>query len=1087
MRKKNQSIQTYIKTISVVILIVITASIVVWYWNVKSENVLTTRQIEYNLVSLHNISEINQQIRKIRIHELDHSLQTQKPAPDTHTFNWDEVIYELNHLLKKSNKLIKLYDDGSIYDTNRRLNSAYQKFYNKIINSKQQNFIQYEYIKIELEEFQLVLRQFEILHSIDLNETEKLLKINNENRPLYLLAFFVLIILPSIAFVKYLYGHIGTILVEQNTLQKHISELNAKLEKRVLLRTRELTESQDQLKLIINTAADAIITMNNDGTILSFNKAAEKLFFWQENKIIGKKINLIVEGSDSWFNKKKKNSEIDRYEAIGIRKKKTKFPIYYSLGQTIINNNIIYTALIYDLTERKKAENDLLDSETRLIKAQKIAHLGSMEWDFDKDQQVWSEELYHIFNIPVENTNPTIEDLLSMVIQDDLALVKKTISKNAKSSTSFNIEFGLLRTDSTIRTIHSQGKLISSSNKAPSKMSAIFQDISELKSIQSELENAKIMAESANIAKSQFLANMSHEIRTPMNSILGFIDLSLESSQLNDRIRANLTIANRSAKSLLVLIDDILDTSKLEAGKLEIEIQKYHLPRLLKDVIQTLKLKSDEKAVQLNLDVQHDIYHCFIGDPNRIRQILTNLVGNAIKFTKKGVVSLSVIQIKNNYLEFKITDTGIGMTPHQLKTIFQPFKQGDQTTARRYGGSGLGTTISKQLVKLMGGKIWAKSKPNNGSTFYFTLKQETPSCLSDCSLDCEDHGYPGEILLPQSKRSFKILLAEDIPENAALATLRLEQQNHSIDTCVNGREALELFKKRQYDIILMDIQMPIMDGNEATQRIRAMEAKAKTKTHIPIIALTASVMESDKRKCIEAGVDIIIEKPIDFGRLFRTMEELATKSSGVYRKQIGVDIKDKKFDLPDKMEGINVEKGIRIWLNYEEYSQSLLSYSQHYKKAPTKLKQYIDANKFEEAYSLIHALKGVSGNLSIEDVASTAIKLDLLIKKKEVDNINKLLPVLSKQMKIAIASIRKIKKHSPKKNVLINKLKSSNVKDDIKTLIELYKSGELNDKLLSDLMQKLQAQISKSVLKRLQNHVDNYDFNDAIDILKSFE
>ncbi|MEM9424346.1 MAG: ATP-binding protein, partial [Spirochaetota bacterium] len=387
-----------------------------------------------------------------------------------------------------------------------------------------------------------------------------------------------------------------------------------------------------------------------------------------------------------------------------------------------------------------------------------------------------------------------------------------------------------------------------------------------------KLAKAKDEAEASARTKANFLANMSHEIRTPMNSILGFIELSLEYAEVPEKIKEYLSIANNSAKGLLTIINDVLDISKLDSGKFVLEKIKFYLPRLLKDTVQALEINARKKSLELNVDIQKDILHCFISDPNRLRQILSNLIGNAIKFTESGSISVSVLQNPEGELQFSVKDTGIGMTAEQVRDIFQPFKQADDSIVRRFGGTGLGTTISKQLIELLGGKIWVESEMGKGSTFYFTIEAELPPCMPHCNLDCEGRGISETAALYQSERAFQILLAEDIPENVALAQTRLEQQGHSLEVAGDGNEAIAAFEKGCFDIILMDVQMPVLDGLEATRRIRRLEAE-RGGGHIPILALTASVLPEDRQMCLDAGMDLILEKPIRFDHLFQAMED----------------------------------------------------------------------------------------------------------------------------------------------------------------------------------------------------------------------
>ena len=385
-----------------------------------------------------------------------------------------------------------------------------------------------------------------------------------------------------------------------------------------------------------------------------------------------------------------------------------------------------------------------------------------------------------------------------------------------------------------------------------------------------ERRKAEERALAASRSKSIFLASMSHEIRTPMNGIIGLTDLVLDSG-LTQQQRQDLCMVKSSAESLLGVINDILDFSKIEAGKMECDSRPFALHEVIDETAGSLNFRARQKGLELVHEIAPDVPAVVLGDAGRLRQVLVNLIGNAIKFTATGEISVTVAREHSGAegaLQFTVADTGIGVPPEKLGSIFEPFTQADDSIHREFGGTGLGLAICAQLVRAMGGRIWAQPGPNGcGSAFHFTAILGAAECAD---LPKREHRTRARV------RPLRILLAEDNFVNSTLAVRLLERDGHTVTVAVNGRTAVEAFRGQHFDLILMDVQMPEMDGFEATHRIRLEEAG--TSRHIPIVAMTAHAMKGDAERCLAEGMDAYVAKPISPGRLIDVLAGFATET-----------------------------------------------------------------------------------------------------------------------------------------------------------------------------------------------------------------
>lgn len=790
----------------------------------------------------------------------------------------------------------------------------------------------------------------------------------------------------------------------------------------------------------------------------------------------------------------------------------TKRNVLIIAGVFSLISGVLFFMLFRAFNGKNNAQLKLEEREEILRQSQEVGRIGSYSFDLNTFRFESSPNMDEIFGLS-PGMEKTYDAWLNLLHPSDLEDERKTMREVRLNSGTFRREYRIVRPiDGAERWILAIGKMNKGDERQPTRVMGIVQDITEQKQHEAELTKAKELAEAANVAKSLFLASMSHEIRTPMNGVIGMTELVLE-TELNPQQREYVNMIKASADSLLVLINDILDSSKIDAGKIDLESLNFDLFRVLDEVVKPLGLQAEKKGVELILDIQSDICRFVTGDAGRLKQILLNILGNAIKFTNRGEITVQVRCTRHERqqadLHFNVIDTGIGIPEDKIRGIFDLFSQADNSITRKYGGTGLGLSISSRLVELMGGALSVESKVGVGSTFSFTLPF---LCTSDTNRSLPEIAYPdlrvlivddnathlnlmagalrqsgmrvvqasssqiflddyvrlsdaGEkvdlllldahmpgnngfalidackkinpvnmpkILLltsaltpqdielcqenklaylnkpfsmmelktvitelfsnnqlhtlsvaetsaedkSQQQSHLNILLVEDNEINQRIATVILEKAGHRIQVCGNGALALDLLDTRTFDLILMDMQMPVMGGVEATTNIRNRERVSGG--HIPIIAMTANAMSEDKELCLAAGMDGYISKPVRSEKLMSAIAEVLNNAKTLPAEN----------DASDRMEEEHM-----TGFDYAACIEAVDSATLHIiggtvlKTVPDHIHAIAVAVEMEKYPGIViaaHTLKGEMAYFGSNPVATLADKIEILSKQNQL-------------------------------------------------------------------------------------------------------
>ena len=664
-----------------------------------------------------------------------------------------------------------------------------------------------------------------------------------------------------------------------------------------------LVESQSRMAGVLDTAMDAIISIDDQFHIILFNRAAEAMFARTAAEMMGHTLDALIPESLRNLHR----AHVRDYAAHGgtsramgvarrlvaLRASGEEFPIEASISRVKVAGRNVFTVIVRDITDRARAFEALQRSEQFLRQAQMAGRIGVFSLDLASQTWSGSEALDALFGITAHHPH-TLQVWRQLMVEDALPQIMDGLQHISPEQPNVKTEFQIIRpSDGQRRWMHVQGVVQFTATGAASGVFGTVQDITERREAQDQLRElnetlearvaertqalrvALAHAEEAKRIRGEFLARMSHEIRTPMNAMLGLTFLALK-TDLSERQRQLLSKVQTAGEHLLRIINDILDFSKIDAGKLDLELAPFRLERTLRNVIQLCEGRARDKGLDLALQVAPDVPELVVGDSLRLEQVLINYIHNAIKFTPAGRVDVAVSVLTSTakdacMLRFEVSDTGIGMTDAQMARLFESFEQADTSTTRRFGGTGLGLAICRQLARMMGGDVGVSSQPGEGSRFWFTARLQFPD-----PDDVFQSVLPSEVASGALLAGKRVLVVDDNDLNLDVAQGVLEGVDAQVSLAMNGQQALDRLGEQAFDIVLMDMHMPVMDGIEAVQRMREVPAW----TQIPVIAMTANARQEDHQRCLDAGMNDVVVKPFDPSELFAKIETLLQVAGG---------------------------------------------------------------------------------------------------------------------------------------------------------------------------------------------------------------
>ncbi len=830
-----------------------------------------------------------------------------------------------------------------------------------------------------------------------------------------------------------------------------------------------------------------------------------------------------------------------RYEKEYVRKDGTRLPVELFVHQGLdAEGQPFYYAFVTDLTERRREakEKERLLEEVqstgqRLSWALQAGPGGAWDWDLLTGQAWWSPEMYALWGVP-PGTPMSTENSMAIIHPQDRKHVEASLAKAIASRVPPKYEFRVVRPNGSERWMMSSGRIIYDESGPAVRIIGITLDITDRKAEEAELRRhrddlesmvrartedvdrsrkaalslmqdanvqrqraekaleelarseyelilAKDAAEEANKAKSAFLATMSHEIRTPLNAIVGLAHLALKTDKEARKDSYLKKIVN-SSTSLQRIIDDTLDFSKIEAGRLDLEHVDFRLDEVLEDIASLMHAKAQGKGLRFLVVTAPDVPLGLHGDPYRLRQVLLNLADNAVKFTESGQVMIRTMLDRSEgeraVLKFIVRDTGIGLSEKQVGSLFKPFTQADATTTRKYGGTGLGLAICKRLVDLMRGEILVKSELGRGSEFAVTADfVVAPHVLP------QTHRRAASRRTDRSLAGVKVLLVEDNEINREVGRELLESEGLLVEVAENGRQAVDLVQPGRFDLVLMDIQMPVMDGLDATRLIRRNAELAG----LPILSMTADVRDIGLQECVRAGMNGNISKPIDPEALFETIAGWIKPQAWVLSRgaaRSGGDIPPEEQAGLEEMEGIDVASGLaRVSGNAGLYRRLLSKFKNRYQTAETKIQGAVDGADLDQAHRLSHTLRGVAGNIGAEDLSRASGELQRAIEGGSKDAVRQALKEFSRTLSPVMDSIAKMERQEPQGPGPADGPESA-PRNPLRKIIELVRTSDLDAlDYLPTLESELADRLPKERWLQARDALEHFRFEEALDRL----
>ena len=625
-----------------------------------------------------------------------------------------------------------------------------------------------------------------------------------------------------------------------------------------------LRESEERFKVLHNASFGGI-AIHDKGKIMECNQGlSEMMGYSRDELLLMDGFLLIAPGSRELVKNNVAAGFEKPYEAMGLRKNGEIFPMMLEARRVPYKGKTVRTVEFRDITERKQAEEALIRSERELKNAQQITHIGSWYLDAATNQVVWTEELYKMYGFDPELPVPPYTEHQKLFTPESWELLSSSLAKTKETGIPYELELKTVRKDSSNGWMWVRGETVQDKTGKIVGLWGAAQDISLRKHQEQELIIAKEHAEESDRLKSAFLANMSHEIRTPMNGILGFASLLKEPDLTGEDQQKYIQIIEKSGARMLNIINDLVDISKIESGQMAVSISETNVNEQIESIYAFFKPMAEAKGMQLFMKKLHPANKAIIlTDREKVNAILTNLLMNAVKHASAGFLEVGY-EKENEHLLFFVKDTGVGIREDQKKLIFERFRQGDDLTKHFTEGAGLGLSISKAYVEMLGGKMWVYSEPRIGSTIYFTIpynSADRPAKKTITNIDAKED-------LEVQIKKLKILIVEDDESSEAFITTVVEKFGHEVLNAANGVDAVDVCRnKPDIDLILMDIRMPGMGGYEATRQIRQFNEK------VIIIAQTAYALMGDREKAIDAGCNEYLSKPINKEELRRLIQK----------------------------------------------------------------------------------------------------------------------------------------------------------------------------------------------------------------------